>query len=189
MSGAIAPNRVARETWLTTGLRVLADEGDGSLTVDRLCTALGRTRGSFYHHFTSTDGFAEALLEHWREANTESIIRKINALGDPWTRRGELDRLAAGLDSSLERAIRRWAASDARARTALRTVDERRIAYLAAIIQDVASIDEAEAAELARIEYAAFVGLQQLSPDLDEAARERLFQKITALVTPRRGCR
>jgi len=189
MSGAVAPNRVARETWLKTGLRVLADEGDGALTVERLCTALGRTRGSFYHHFTGTDGFAEALLEHWRETNTEIIIRKVNAIEDPWKRRAELDRLAGGLDSSLERAMRRWAASDDRARTALRAVDERRMAYLAAIIQEVADADEAEAAELARIEYAAFVGLQQLSPDLDEAARERLFQKITALVTPRRGCR
>jgi len=182
-------DRVRREVWLEVGLKLLADQGDHALTVQRLCAAVGRSKGSFYHHFTSAESFASALLEHWRETQTERVIREVDVLGDRWVRRAELDRLAAGFDSRLEQAVRRWATSDEKVRALLRSVDDRRMAYLASVIEEVADCDEAEASELARIEYAALVGAQQLYPDLDRASRERLFQKITDLVTPTAGRR
>lgn len=184
MVGVAAAARVARETWLETGLSVLADKGDGALTVEFLCAAVGRSKGSFYHHFASTDAFVDALLEHWRDTRTESAIRDVEALREPWARRLEMDRVAAGLDSALEQAIRRWAASNENARAVLRGVDERRTAFLARVIQDVAGVDDGKAAELAQIEYAALIGIQQLFPDLGAAKLARLFQTLTDLVTP-----
>jgi len=184
MVGVAAAARVARETWLETGLSVLADRGDAALTVEFLCAAVGRSKGSFYHHFTSTEAFAEALLEHWRQTRTESAIRDIVALREPWARRLEMDRIAAGLDSALEQAIRKWAASNNNVRVVLREVDRRRIACLARVIQDVADVDDGKAADLAQIEYAALVGVQQLFPNLGAGDRERLLQTLTDLVTP-----
>lgn len=177
--------RFGRQSWLDLGLAVLAADGAEALTIERLCAKAGRTKGSFYHHFPAGgDAFADALLAHWRQAHTERLIDRIEHLPGPRDRRAELDRLAAGLDGGLERAVRRWAGGDERARAALREVDRRRVAYLARVIRDVLRCDEREAEDLARIEYAAFVGLQQVFPEVQGAELEGLFRKLTDLVTP-----
>ncbi|MEV0081899.1 TetR/AcrR family transcriptional regulator [Saccharopolyspora sp. NPDC050642] len=40
-----------KQDWLDAGLEILADQGVPALTIDRLATKLGLTKGSFYHHF------------------------------------------------------------------------------------------------------------------------------------------
>lgn len=173
---------LSREDWLEAGLSILAEHGPGALTVARLCAATGRTKGSFYHHFAGgADAFAEALVEHWRETHTERIIRSIDGLNDPARRRAELDRLATQLHGGVERAMRRWAATDPYACAVLRTVDERRIAYLARVIRDATGAGEQDAAELAQIEYAAFVGFLWLFPEADEVWGKRIAAKMNTL--------
>jgi AcrR family transcriptional regulator len=170
---------------LDAGLALLAADGFLALTVDRVCAEVGRSKGSFYHHFGGVDGYVVALLDHWRESHTEEVVRRVERETDPWVRRRALMDQAFTLSHAVERAMRVWGAADPRARAAIGAVDERRIAYLAGIIAAVAPEGRARlASDFARLEYAALVGLHQLHPDGDPRWLAALFTRLTDLVTP-----
>ncbi|QYO63118.1 TetR/AcrR family transcriptional regulator [Leptolyngbya sp. 7M] len=175
--------RLTRNAWFEIGLQLLAAEGEKALTIDRLCQTAERTKGSFYHHFKSHDEFVTALLAYWQFEYTNRIIARVEQLEDLSDRRRELDRLAASVDSRLERAIRRWSGVDERVQLTLKQVDEQRIQYLAKLICELGQSDEETAHELAVIEYAAFVGFQQLFPEAESQWIERLIHRVTQLIS------
>ncbi|HVI52670.1 MAG TPA: hypothetical protein VM661_15780 [Candidatus Sulfotelmatobacter sp.] len=156
---------MARADWLEAGAAVLAGGGAAALTIERLCVLTGRTKGSFYHHFKAMGGFEDALLGHWAEANAERVaVAERDGADD----RDALDRLALGLEAGLETAVRRWAAVHDGARRAVAQVDALRIAFLAGLHRNVPQ-DRAD--DLARLEYAAFLGLLTLVRDAEELER------------------
>ena len=55
----------ARESYFTTGLEVLADQGVGGLKLAEVCGRLGVTTGSFYHYFDSREAFGLELIRHY----------------------------------------------------------------------------------------------------------------------------
>jgi len=71
MSGV---STTTRADWVAAGLELLRDGGEDAVTVDRLCATLGRTKGSFYHHFEDSAAYQGALLEHWANLHTELPI-------------------------------------------------------------------------------------------------------------------
>lgn len=163
--------RISRNDWLDQGLDALRDGGEGALTVDGLCARLGRTKGSFYHHFEDIAAFLAALLARWEERQTSAPIHHAEAGGSPEQKRQRLSAVVRSLDGRLELAVRAWALRDERAAVVLRRVDARRVDYLASLY---ASEGRARGAALllARLEYAAFVGAQMLFSDLSvEGAR------------------
>lgn len=175
--------RLTREDWLETGLEILSDSGEKALTLERLCKATSRTKGSFYHHFQDRDEFIEALLEYWRSQYTDRIITAVDRLKDPISQRRELDRLAANADNKLERVIRNWSGVDDRVRQNIKQVDDRRIKYIANLIAKLGDIEPETAMELAIIEYAAFLGLQYLFPDGDFEAIEHFITRVTEIIS------
>jgi AcrR family transcriptional regulator len=163
--------RTSRNDWLDKGLDALRDGGEGALTIDGLCARLGRTKGSFYHHFEDIAAFLAALLARWEERQTSAPIHHAEAGGSPEQKRQRLSAVVRSLDGRLELAVRAWALRDERAAAVLRRVDARRVEYLASLY---ASEGRARGAALllARLEYAAFVGAQMLFSDLSaEGAR------------------
>ena len=156
--------RLTREDWLETGLQLLNDLGEKALTLEKLCQATNRTKGSFYHHFQDRDDFVAALLEYWQSKYTDQIIIAVDRLKDPIEQRRELDRLAANVDNRLERVMRNWSGVDERVRQTIKQVDDKRVEYLTNLIGKSAQIDSKTAYELAIVEYAAFLGLQYLLP-------------------------
>lgn len=151
--------RVSARDWCSAGLELLRDEGLEGLTVDRLCAALRKTKGSFYHHFSDLEGYQAALLASWEEALTEEPIRVAAGEAEPRRRGERLDEAVRGLDHRLDLAVRAWALRDPRARRAMARVDRRRVAYLT----ELARLRGARRPGLAaQLEYAAFVGAQQL---------------------------
>ena len=58
-------NRLSVDDWIRAGYAILAEEGIKSLKVDRLCSRLGVTKGSFYWHFTDIAGYRIALVDAW----------------------------------------------------------------------------------------------------------------------------
>jgi len=142
---------------------LLRTSGEEALTIDRLCRALGKTKGSFYHHFASVEAYSDALLARWEAEGTQAPIEASRKKGSPSERAKTLDEIVRGLDHAVDQAIRRWAARDPRAREVLARVDTRRLAYLEEIHR--AAGHEAPRA-LATLEYAALLGAQQLFSDL-----------------------
>ncbi|AGW13482.1 TetR/AcrR family transcriptional regulator [Megalodesulfovibrio gigas] len=161
--------------WCSAGLTILRDEGLEALTVDRLCMAVGRTKGSFYHHFRELDSYLSALLTHWEEELTEALIRDSAPEPDTFQREVRIEGLARLLDHQLDRAVRAWAMRDARARVAMERVDKRRIAFIAEIFQERGYRDPHLLAEL---KYMAFVGAQQIGVFESPARAARLTETL-----------
>ena len=156
--------------WIEAGYAILVQDGHRGLTIERLTKATCKTRGSFYHHFGSIDGFISHILKDWREQNTERIVRLAAPDPDPNHRRAVVNGEALRLDARIETAIRRWAGADDQVLNACKLVDDRRIDVL---INDLVAMTKAsgkelslvEARLLAQFEYSAFVGAQILAPE------------------------
>jgi AcrR family transcriptional regulator len=174
---------------LEQGFVVLREGGEAALTIDRLCKDLGRTKGAFYHHFSDVTVYTDALLAAWEERNNEVPIGRVEVASERGRRRAgpASDGSARALDVPLDRSFRAWGLRDARARQFVARIDERRIAHLASNYPT--AIPLAMRRKLARLEYAVFVGVQQLYPDLSgPAARdlERMLQVALSAVAGRR---
>lgn len=163
-------SRDGPDLWIEAAYAILSREGHVGLTIEQLTTRTGKTRGSFYHHFGSMDGFISQLLADWCDRNTERIAHLAEVNPEPHARRALIHGEAMRLDARVEIAIRNWAGTDRRVLDASSDVDRRRMEVL---IRDLVALAEKkgrelslrEAEMLALIEYAAFVGAQLLAPE------------------------
>ena len=171
------PARFHISDWLELGLRQLREEGAAGLTIERLCEVAKRTRGSFYHHFEDRDSFIRDLMKLWQKKQTDDVIRQVEAVDDARHRPQALSVMAADLDHRLENAVRRLGHTHAIAANYVKQVDDMRVAYLVKLYTEVAGVTESQALDLARLEYAAFVGAQVVWPT---ASREELSQMDAA---------
>ncbi len=158
-------NGSARQPWLDAGFRILKEEGHSSLTLDRLCAAANKTKGSFYHHFPSLDRCFEMLLAAWEESMTQAPIRAAEAEGKPEEQTAILEAEVSIQDHSLDQAIRAWGRHHPIAKAAVIRVDALRVDFLARLHMEAG---RARARDLAHLEYATFLGMQQL--DLQKPA-------------------
>jgi AcrR family transcriptional regulator len=173
--------RVTRDDWIQQGFRILAEDGDGSLTVDALCERLERSKGSFYHHFDGRPGYVRALLDAWEREATDRLIETGHADAPVEDRLRAVNRQASELrNAGLERAIRGWAAREPEAREVQDRVDRRRLAFLEELCAE--RMGEGEAAKrLARVFQLAFVGAQHLDPPLEGDELYRTFRFLDPL--------
>ncbi|MDQ3037854.1 MAG: TetR family transcriptional regulator [Myxococcota bacterium] len=170
--------RTTAGDWLLEGLAILREHGEASLTIEHLCRRLGRTKGAFYHHFPEIADYHDALLARWEQDLTERPIVVAEAASDPARRAARLGDAVRGLDHRLDLAVRAWALRDPRVRAVMERVDARRVAYLAELWAESTG-RRAGALHLARLEYAAFVGAQQLYPDLSARVARGLDADLT----------
>jgi len=187
-TAAKRPNPVGRfnrNDWLDCGLGCLKADGPSALTLESLCAAAGRTRGSFYHHFADHDAFIEALMKRWQWLHTDQVIEQVEqlAIEQPTASRPmSLHELSTGLDHRLELEVRRLGNTHPLAESVLKQVDASRLAYLEKLYIESGNISPQKAFELARLEYALFVGLQTLWPGgeaFDFEASKALYQKLS----------
>ncbi|OZB17148.1 MAG: hypothetical protein B7X55_06785 [Rhodobacterales bacterium 34-62-10] len=157
--------RLKRSDWLMAGLEALAEAGPVALKAEPMARRLGTTKGSFYWHFADVPDFHRQMLGLWAEGAVEHIPE---ALADQPTAVAKLRRLGqivAGSahpalgDLAVEPAIRAWAREDAGVAAALAEVDRARIGFIQSLLTEV----EITNPEMARIIYAAHVGMQDLT--------------------------
>ncbi|KRE16213.1 hypothetical protein ASE66_10710 [Bosea sp. Root483D1] len=164
-----APRRFRRSDWLGLGLTALAEQGPSGLTIEALCRRAGKTKGSFYAHFPAIEAYLAALAAHWRETYTLRLMQEADKGGPAQDRLVALDRMALALDVRVEQGMRRLAQLDPGVAATCAEVDRERIVYLEKLHGESGRFTAREALALARVEYAAFIGFQQLdlglSPD------------------------
>ena len=162
---------------------LLRDEGPEALTLERLCERVGRTKGSFYHHFTDMNELHAALFAAWRISQTELPIAAASTRNAPVSaRKARLDAHATQLDHRLESVLRAWALRDDNAARAVRAVDDRRLLFLEHLHRETGESDPRTCAQL---EYAAFVGAQQLGWVGDNARSKRLSHALDSMFAER----
>jgi AcrR family transcriptional regulator len=179
--------RSSKAAWVEAGFVLLRDGGQDMLTIERLCEALEKTKGSFYHHFESMDLYLDAVLQAWEERNTKGPIEEANRNASRGARRSSLDGAVKRLDSRLDIAVRAWGLRDARARAYVERVDDARIRYLADLMP--VELSRQKRLLLGRLEYAAFLGNQQLDPTFSapetKTLERLLYQAIELLAAGR----
>ncbi len=177
-----APPRFRRTDWLELGLAALAEDGPAGLTIDALCRRAGKTKGSFYAHFPAIEAFLAALAGHWRESFTLRLMQAADQGEVAGERLMALDRMALALDARVEQGMRRVAQLDAGVAAICTAVDRERIDYLARLHGE-AGRTPGEALALARIEYAAFVGFQQLDLGLSPQDLHDCYRSLMRMLT------
>jgi len=180
--------RANRSAYLECALDVLAEAGSEGLTIAELCSRLGVTKGSFYHHFSGMPEFVTALLEFWEEQRSQRLIAASEAESDPAARFTLLLDIAMGLPHEAEAALRAWGRSSAEVRAVVERVDEARERHLAATMRLV-GLPEERAVVRARMAMAVLVGTQQrenpVRVDGLRAMLEELNADVQVAVYPR----
>jgi len=89
-------------------------------------------------------------------------------------------RIAFDGDPALEIAMRGWASSDPRARTVVRAVDKRRLAYIGRMLRD-AGVAAIRVQPRAQILYWTYLGFALSGRPAAGAARARLIEELADL--------
>ena len=154
---------------------MLGQRGPEGLTVQALCEAAQRTRGSLYHHFADHDALLRGILEHWAQRNTQDVIAEVAPSGDI----GLLSQLALGLDLDVEVGVRQLVARRPDLKPLVAQVDAMRVAFLV----ELYTPDFGEqAGTIAQVEYAAFLGFLQLEPRPSLSEMTALYRDFERLI-------
>lgn len=143
----------------------LKTEGASAVTLDQLCLAAGRTRGSFYHHFSSIDLLHVAVAERWYDTHTESIAGETSIAPDPLTGLADMVKLTDEIEPALERGVRVLAMSSAAIASVLERADRRREEVLRNLLGRAYGLQPAEAASAARLLHALHQAAVMRSPE------------------------
>jgi AcrR family transcriptional regulator len=179
-------SKVSPARWLETARQVLIQEGVDRVKVDRLAKRLRVTRGGFYHHFRDRADLLDQLLTMWEEKNTFLPTRTPPQTQDEAHR--VLDQINAILideaiyDPHFDMAIRDWARTSKKVKTALDRVDAERLTFFEQMFLAF-GYDQREALIRARVSYFHQVGYYALAIRETRAQRydySGLYLKILA---------
>jgi AcrR family transcriptional regulator len=164
------------DDWLAAAFGILAREGAGALTVERLTDALGVTKGSFYHHFASRDDLKLRLLGYWEERLTSDVIAETESTPSPADEPSRLMESLTKRSPDAERAIRAWALEDQDVRAHLARVDSIRTAQATAWFCQ--SMAEADARVAARTMNALLVGCYSVLPPVENQELKQIMTQF-----------
>ncbi|MBU1333238.1 MAG: TetR/AcrR family transcriptional regulator [Alphaproteobacteria bacterium] len=181
--------RFRPQDWIVAALAALAEGGIGAVRIEKLARRLNTSKGSFYWHFADRPALLTALLDFWETEGTSLVISSVDTVEHP------AERLRAVADAALipseqgvdvaraEAALRAWAAEEPVVAERIARVDDRRVAYLAQILQ-LMGYDRTPAQRLGTGIYLALMGLydaRRYAPSLaDDSAFHALVDGIVA---------
>jgi AcrR family transcriptional regulator len=174
--------RMGRSDWVRAGLSALSEAGVEEVRIERLAQRLGITKGSFYWHFKRRDDLLVSIIEEWERIQTSAVIEAVETTGGtPQAKLRNLSVLVAGFDVKLEAAMRRWAASDSRARLSVQRIDRSRLEHIKSIISG-AGVPDSEAKLRSRLIYFAFIGEVAFGMSVKLADRPTSTEAIQAMI-------
>jgi len=132
--------RVGAADWIDAAMRLLAREGVDAIRIDRLCTDLKVTKGSFYWHFPNREALISAIARDWASRRPQSTFDAIRSLeADPREKLYRLFDLYWRDDIvRFDRAMRAWALSEPAIRKAVIATDRKMLAFVASLLEDMA---------------------------------------------------
>jgi AcrR family transcriptional regulator len=176
----VAQTRTPRTTWIDTGLTALASGGPDAVRVDLLAKTLGVTRGGFYWHFESRGAFLDVLLDAWEHRSTDEVLDRVEAEGgDARAKVRKAGMLTFSKDLlPIDLAVRDWARREKSVAKRLRRVDNRRMAYLRALIGTF-SDDPDDVEARAMLAFSLAIGSHFIAADHDGRSRPRVLERAT----------
>lgn len=103
--------RLSVDDWTARALALLLEEGPPAVTVQRLCTDLGVTKGSYYWHFADRQALTTAMAERWVRESRETMtgLEEVQQLPPADRLRAITLRLLDPRTYAVERSLRTWA--------------------------------------------------------------------------------
>nr|WP_163500628.1 TetR/AcrR family transcriptional regulator [Halomonas socia] len=107
------PTKGSRDVWLDAAFELLLESGVDSVRILPLAKRLQLSRTSFYWFFKDREALLNALIERWREKNTQGLVRQTEAYAENIVE-AMLNVFDCWLnpqlfDAQLEFAMRSWA--------------------------------------------------------------------------------
>jgi AcrR family transcriptional regulator len=162
--------RLSRDDWVRVALDAIAENGLVAVAVEPLAARLGVTKGSFYSHFASRDELIEAALESWERSHAATGLERFGAIEDPGERLREVLLAAITFSQSGAPSVHvslLGELGDPRVRAAMARVTEARVGSLAHTYRELGCSPQ-RAADRARLCYATYVGLLQMTREAPE---------------------
>jgi AcrR family transcriptional regulator len=172
--------RLSRQDWLAAGLKVLGTAGTAGLTIEKMTSTLGVTKGSFYHHFRNVRDFREQLIAHWSDQylSTSSDIPQ-----DPNDLLPLLDSImgeAFGPVTEPELAIRIWAHQDDYVRSHVEKVDAARREFILTVFRTVTE-NEHQSQLMADMLFALSIGSITALPSIPAKRVLEIYREFKTL--------
>ena len=166
-----------RIIWLEEGLKILEEKGPAAISIENLTNATGKTKGSFYHHFSSREMYVEQLLEYYEKTGFDEIIEVVGRAYNPRDQLKKLTKLTFQLSSDIELIIRAWALYDPVVKKYQDHIDRRRLKHVKNLhVSSGLKSDKAEI--LSYRDYSLFLGLQQLRHLLTNTQLRSILREI-----------
>lgn len=167
--------------WFDTACAILKAQGHHRVTLRDLCSALGVSTGSFYHHFRNRDEFVERLFDYWAERGREAVQE---VLADGTESLTDVNRhVNRLLDHRLEAAMRAWGLFDKRVARKIRALDGARRKFFREYYGD--RLDPAIADDVVDLHLCSLVGAQFMF--LDRPQRLKRFGNFVNKVAENAG--
>jgi AcrR family transcriptional regulator len=170
-------------SYFEVAMELLAEDGPRALTVSGLCSRLGVTKGSFYHHFDGRPQFVGELVEFWTDRQSSRLIEVSRSVQEAHERIAVLKRLAVNLPHEAEAAIRAWSSQDAAVAAAQSRVDRLRHDHLKVACGE-AGVPEDRAELLATLAISVLAGMQMIVRPADPSLVGRVFDELEAAFLP-----
>nr|WP_300314594.1 TetR/AcrR family transcriptional regulator [Halomonas sp.] len=131
MPSADVSDKGSRDAWLDAAFNLLLESGVDSVKILPLAKRLNLSRTSFYWFFKDREALLSALIERWREKNTQGLVRQSEAYAENIVE-AILNVFDCWLDpelfdSQLEFAMRSWALQSNEVSREIDNADEARI--------------------------------------------------------------
>lgn len=172
-----------KAVWLEEGLSILSADGPGALSIENLTRRTKKTKGSFYHHFSSREQYVEKLLEYYEEVAMQNVILTTRKEATPRKRLKMLTELTFRISSEMELSIRAWALYEPLVRDFQDRIDQRRLEYLKELYLESCG-DPDTARIMAYRNYALYIGLQQVKHHHNEKELKDLLKHIFSDSSP-----
>jgi AcrR family transcriptional regulator len=145
--------------WAQAALEAIAERGIGALSVERLASRLGVSKGSFYWHFPDRAALVEAAALYWEETGTAAGQRVMQAIEDPGERLRRLfgEAFAYPRAGQIEAALTAHV-NDPVVGPIIRRVTESRLAFTTRAFLEL-GFERPTARHRALIAYSAYLGM------------------------------
>jgi len=172
--------RFGKGDWIDIGLAALASRDEGATTMAAICRQAGKTRGPFYYHFENIEDFWIQTARIWQKRFTGDLIKSTSGNLPSSKRLDQLNTLVARLDPTIEQGMRSLAVRQPAVADIVQSADAARVDYLTRLYRG-AGLPQVDAASIARIEYAAFVGMLQTETDTSPEDIQNLYSDFLRL--------
>jgi AcrR family transcriptional regulator len=182
------PRPQGREVWLDAARQALIEEGTAGVEIKKLAKRLGASRSVFYWFFSNRAQLLEELLGYWAQTSTVLFERILQAPGHNGTAKylamTNLWVDEQEYDPKWDGAVRDWARTSAVVRKVVQAVDQKRIAVLEQIFNDI-GYTGTEAHVRARVMYYHQVGYYAMDVQESQSERRALIPYYQKVLTGR----